>query len=272
VRKQRKAANEECQKIADWLTPFDYGPQQSDYIGRRQPGTGQWLLDSEEYQVWLNTNRQTLFCPGIPGGGKTIATAIIIADLWERFQSDANIGIAYLYCNFRRHDEQNLKDLLSSLLKQLVLEQESVPDIVKSLYESHRTHRTRPSFQEISTALQVVTSIYSRVFIIIDALDECQVSEECRSRLISEIFNLQAKTGANIFATSRFIDQITERFKGSISLEVRARKEDIRRYLDDRILHSESRTLRDCSKDINTGIVEAADGMYIYSHILKGAY
>jgi len=257
--------------IADWLTTFDYGSQQSDYIGRRQLGTGQWLLDSDEYRAWLNTNRQTLFCPGIPGAGKTIATAIIIADLWERFQSDASFGVAYLYCNFRRHDEQNLKDLLSSLLKQLVLEQESVPDIVRDLYESHKTNRTRPSFKEISTALQSVTSIYSRVFIIIDALDECQVSEECRSRLISEIFNLQAKTGANLFATSRFIDQITERFKWSIRLEVRARKEDIRRYLDDRISHSESRTLKDSGEEIKTGIVEAVDGMYVYSHILKGA-
>ena len=28
--------------------------------------------DSVKYQSWLKTSKQTLFCPGIPGAGKTI--------------------------------------------------------------------------------------------------------------------------------------------------------------------------------------------------------
>lgn len=35
------------QELLSWLSPLDYGAQQSDYIARRQPGTGQWLLDSK---------------------------------------------------------------------------------------------------------------------------------------------------------------------------------------------------------------------------------
>ena len=33
----------------------------------------------------------------------------------------------------------------------------------------------------------------SRVFIVIDALDECQASDGCQARFLSEIFNLQVK-------------------------------------------------------------------------------
>src|SRR5438105_551348 len=65
-----KLDKDEDIKILDWLTPVDYGPQQTDHIRRRQPGTGQWLLDSPEFQTWLKTVKQTLFCPGIPGAGK----------------------------------------------------------------------------------------------------------------------------------------------------------------------------------------------------------
>lgn len=54
--------NEEEQKILDWLTPIDYSLQQNDYFRLQQPGTGQWLLDSNEYQTWLVTRKQTLFC------------------------------------------------------------------------------------------------------------------------------------------------------------------------------------------------------------------
>ncbi len=46
---------QENQTILDWLTPFDYGPQQSDFISRRQQGTAQWFLESREYQAWLGT-------------------------------------------------------------------------------------------------------------------------------------------------------------------------------------------------------------------------
>jgi DNA replication protein DnaC len=105
--------------ILDWLTSIDYAPQQNDFITRRQEGTGQWLLNSMEYQSWRETNKQTLFCLGIPGAGKTILTSIIVEELNTRFSNDPTIGIAYIYCNFRRQEEQKIDDLLASLLKQL---------------------------------------------------------------------------------------------------------------------------------------------------------
>src|SRR3989440_1726345 len=119
--------------IIDWLAAIDYGQQQSDFLSRRQEGTGQWLLDSDEFQEWLAQKKQTLFCPGIPGAGKTILTSIVVDYLDKKFQNDSSIGIAYVYCNFRQQLEVKPADLLASLLKQLVQEQPSVPESIKSL-------------------------------------------------------------------------------------------------------------------------------------------
>jgi len=270
-----KVVNELCsrqrdqghQAILDWLTPIDYASQQSDYLGRRQPGTGQWLLDSEEYQAWLKTSKQTLFCPGIPGAGKTILTSIIVDDLNKRFQNDANIGIAYLYCNFRRQSEQRAEDLLANLLKQLSQERSCLPDSVKALYDHHKDKRTRPSFKEILRVLQSAAATFSRVFIIIDALDECQASDGCRERFLSEIFNLQVKVKASVFATSRFFPEITNNFSGSMLLEIRASEEDVRRYLDGHMsqLPAFVGQRSDLQGEIKTGIVAAVRGMYVYS-------
>jgi hypothetical protein len=127
--------DQDCQKILDWLTPVDYGPQQSNYFKRRQRGTGQWLLDSAKYQTWLNIGKQTLFCPGIPGAGKTIPTSIIVDDLIAGFQNNPTVSIVYIYCNFQRKDKQKIDDLLTSLLKQLPQGQSSLPDSVKDLYD-----------------------------------------------------------------------------------------------------------------------------------------
>jgi hypothetical protein len=89
------------QTILDWITPIDYAPQQSDFISRRQAGTGRWLLDSAEFKAWVETDKRTLFCPGIPGAGKTILTSIVVEELFTRFENNGNIGIAYLYCNYQ---------------------------------------------------------------------------------------------------------------------------------------------------------------------------
>ncbi|RYP44941.1 hypothetical protein DL768_008647 [Monosporascus sp. mg162] len=187
----REAADEE-NAILHWLTPVDYAPQQSDFINRRQVGTGQWLLDSPEFQVWLQTDKQTLFCHGMPGAGKTILTSIVVDELMARFGNDKGTGIAYIYCNFRRQDEQKVEDLFASLLKQLAQGRSSLPDSVKSLHDNYKAKRTRPPSADISVALQSLAAEYSRVFIIVDALDECQASDGCRMKLLSELFSFQA--------------------------------------------------------------------------------
>jgi hypothetical protein len=247
-------------EVLNWLTPVDYGPQHSDFLKRRQPGTGQWFLDSTEYQTWLSARNQTLFCPGIPGAGKTILTAIVIDDLTTQFLNDQSIGTAYIYCNFRWKNEQKVEDLLASLLKQLSQEQPELPESVGILYNRHKGKGTRPLLDEISKALRSVAAKYSRAYIFIDALDECEVYG-CRTKFLAEISDLQAICGVNIFATSRFIPQITERFKYTMTLEIRACDEDVREYLKDRILQSESAILVPVSEEIQSGVMKAVDGM-----------
>lgn len=204
-----------------------------------------------------------MFCPGIPGAGKTILTSIVIDSLTRHFQNDPTVGIAYLYCNFKRQDEQKTDDLLASLLKQLSQRKSSVPGTVKALYDEHQKKRTRPSLDEISRSLQSVSATYSRSFIIVDALDECQRANGRRTRLISEILSLQANCGVNVFATSRSIPDITHNFKDSISLEIRADIKDIERYMEGHMDHLPSFVREDrlLQNKIKTGISDAVGGM-----------
>jgi hypothetical protein len=77
-----------------------------------------------------------------------------------------------------------------------------------------------------------VAAMFSRVFIIVDALDECQASGKCRSTLLLEVFSLQTKTKANFFAISRPMPDIEREFKAYPSREILASDGDVRRYLD----------------------------------------
>jgi Cdc6-like AAA superfamily ATPase len=204
-----------------------------------------------------------LFCPGIPGAGKTILTAIVIEELTSRFHADKSIGIAYLYCNFRRQDEQKTVCLLESLLKQLAERQTSLPSSVEDLYNSHRNRQTRPSLDELVRTLQSVVSLYQKIFVIVDALDECQASDNNLKAFLSQIFSLQASNRLNFFATSRSIPHIVAEFKNCLNRDILASGEDVHRYLQAELLHLPKFVHRNpaLQEKIKTGITEAVGGM-----------
>ncbi|KAF4816976.1 Ankyrin-1 [Colletotrichum siamense] len=87
---------DEDSQALEWLkglTPIDYGSQQSDFLRKRQYGTGEWFIRSKEYCAWVAIAGQTLFCPGIPGAGKTIMSSIVIDDIDKRFRKEHRLQI-----------------------------------------------------------------------------------------------------------------------------------------------------------------------------------
>jgi len=94
------------------------------------------------------------------------------------------------------------------------------------------------------------------------------VSHGGGQNVLSEIFNLQAKVGVNILATSRIIPEITKMFEGKCaSLEIRASDDDVRRYLDGHMAQLPSFVLRsvELQEDVKSEIVKHVKGMYVLS-------
>ncbi|KAK3899487.1 hypothetical protein C8A05DRAFT_46455 [Staphylotrichum tortipilum] len=261
-------ARRERETILDWLCPAGDALQQSDLRRRRQPGTGQWLLDAEEFQTWITTPNKTLFCPGIPGAGKTMLSSIVIDHLTTRFGDQPDVGIAYMYCNFCRHDDQTAEALLANFLKQLAQQLPALPAVVRELYEKYASRSgLKPPVEALSDGLRSVVAEYERVWIVIDALDECQAAERCRARLLDEVLALQSAQGvsANVFATSRPISDVVQRFHGVPSLEIRASREDVESYLRGHMGELADFVARrqDLQDEVVAGVADAADGILI---------
>lgn len=119
--------------------------------------------------------------------------------------------------------------------------------------------------EDISKVLRSVVCNYSRCFIIVAALDECQISDGGLNQFLSEIFDLQIQTGVNLFATSRFIPAIEKHFEGSISFEIRVSDEDVERYIDGHMSRLPLFVSRNpnLQNNIKTEIIMAVDGMYV---------
>ncbi|KAF5251438.1 hypothetical protein FANTH_3460 [Fusarium anthophilum] len=239
-------------EVLDWISPVDYAPQQSDIFSRREPGTGEWLLESDEYNSWVKGDKQTLFCPGIPGAGKTIMASIVVNSLLESFHSESSIGVAYIYCNFRRRHEQKASDLIANLLKQLSENQLSLFKPVEELYNKRKASRTRPSLQELGRVLQEVAATYSRVYIVLDALDECETTDGTLPNFIQQVLDLQSTTNSNILATSRYIPEIKEKFRKAVSLKIRASEPDNKPELQE---------------EIKSRILESVQGMFLLAQL-----
>ncbi|THX55134.1 WD40 repeat-like protein [Aureobasidium pullulans] len=255
--------------ILNWLTPMDHALQHNDFAGRREPGTGQWLLDSSEFQTWLAVAGRMLYCPGMPGAGKTMLTSIVISHLQETARFDPRVGIGYIYCSFERKQQQKPEDLLASLLKQLARGLHDTPPSVADLYTSHKDRNTRPCLEDLITALVAVLGQYSKTFIVVDALDECQSSHNWQKGFVHALLKIHTQIQVSIFATSRHSLDVDKTFESAMSLEIRASKEDISKYVRGRMgdlpnFISRNPPLR---QEIEITIMNAVDGMFLLAQL-----
>ncbi|KAI1057209.1 hypothetical protein LB507_001457 [Fusarium sp. FIESC RH6] len=254
--------------ILEWLTVHEYAISHKDIFAKAESGTGQWFLNSRSFRTWLNNDKQSLLSCGSPGAGKTVISSIVVNYLLSEFQQSPNIGIAYIYCNYQRHTEQGAVDILSNLLKQLAQTRSPLPRSVQDLYRVHERFRTHPTFPQISEALIAVSADYSKVFIVIDALDECNASNNTRATVLREILRLQNHANANIFATSRPNREISNFFSGSLTQKIAATNDDIGTYLNKQISLNCSLILDDELRcEMYYKVVVAANGMFLLARL-----
>lgn len=252
-------------KLLNWLTSVDEESRQKAHISKRQPGTGEWFIGSERFQTWCDEPKQTLFCVGIPGAGKTVLSSIVVDHLFQTFRQRSNVGIAYVYFDFKRQSEQDVGTVVACLLKQLAQLLPSIPSEIVDLYDVCQTKKTRPSLDDMLATLKSVVSKFDRAFIVMDALDECQRSSLYRSRLLDAVLKIQEDTGANMLATSRRDQDIIDRFKDCTPWEIYATSDDVKNFVAANLdaLRSVLKSKPELREEILTTIPRVVKGMHV---------
>ncbi|KAJ6563653.1 ankyrin repeat-containing domain protein [Mycena vulgaris] len=265
---ERHHDSAERDTIIEWLSPLNFFLRQADIFGTRQPGTGGWLLEDDLFKEWKWGVGKILWCPGMPGAGKTVLASIVVDNLRATLDSQ-NTGVAVLYLNHKETETQSPSNLLAGVWRQLVLEK-LISSAVHGIYEKHREPRTRPSLDEIDTILCSIVSQYSDVFIIVDALDE--YPEEKRDILLRRLSSLGPTV--NLMLTSRPHVQI-DHVVGDADIEtlnIRAAEDDIRQYLEAQIVKSSrlSKHIKNSPglrEEIERRIVGRSEGMFLLAKL-----
>ncbi|KIM72175.1 hypothetical protein PILCRDRAFT_828843 [Piloderma croceum F 1598] len=256
--------SQECRKIIQWLSPLNFFVRQDDIFSKRQEGTGDWLLQCDDFNSWVSGASKTLWCHGMPGAGKTVLASIVVDHLRKQFGNET--GIAAIYCNYKDFEVQTPVNLFASLWMQLV-ESHPISDEVKMLHKKHINRGTRPSLRKILQVLRSEIDDYSgsKVFIIVDALDECPEDNKIRGTILTELWALQSTI--HLMVTSR--PHVTiELDPPCLIVDIRASDKDVLHYVDgwiscDQQLARHLKGRVALQEDLQRTVVCNAQGIYV---------
>ncbi|KAF7365791.1 ANK-REP-REGION domain-containing protein [Mycena venus] len=267
---ERENNNAERTKIIDWFSPINFFLRHADIARVRQAGTGEWLLAEPHFQEWESGSGRTLWCRGIPGAGKTILASMVVDHLRVRAKSQKeNIAIACIYLNHKEAASQTPDKLLSGIWRQLVRNKD-VGSLAKDIYNEHLEERTPPLFEEVVKVLCSSFTQFSRIYIIVAAVDE--YPEDKRWILLRHLAEMCSSVNLMITSRPHILPQpIT--FPTLKTLDIRPTEEDLQRYIDGQIdlsprlskhVHKQPALREDIHSKINSLTV---DGMFLLAKL-----
>lgn len=252
--------------VIKWLGAPDSSIDYAHALRLKTKSTGIWLTEMKEYQEWQKNPHSLFWIYGIAGSGKTILSSTVIDDLLKNNESDVSSAAAYFYFKGDDKDKTTCTGMLLSLLQQLF---DRGNRTSKVLDDSLSKGRQQLALEQLHSLLRTISTEFRDVYIVLDALDECQDLEKVFDTL--EEINTWTDNNVHVLLTSRETKDIKEFVDGlevnkhSIRLSAAVVKQDIRMYIRDRLCTDRNlkrwRSYPKVQEEIENSLVESSDGM-----------
>lgn len=198
----------------------------------------------------------------------------MIKYIQDKFKDVGDVGITYIYCDYKDQLNQTAPRLLSSITRQLLEQRSDLLPMVKDFQKKYTDSNPRPTLKDHSELLSSMVQQFSQVYLMVDALDECaKVDDERntnRHSFVNELKQLQSSTDRplHLLITSRPLPEIEQDLEGAAKLEIRASNDDITAYINWKISDSEMLTLytnedSTLKKEINDSLLKKCHDMYV---------
>lgn len=215
-------------EILAWLKGPNFLRIYSEALTQRLSRTGVWFLESEEFRQLVEGRDVIVWGTGMPGAGKTLLSSTSMEHLKEIFGGMQDVAIV---CAFIRYTEQlSTRDIFAGLLSQLIDEHPCACNHMERVYVQSKKLEFRE--QDLLKALREVVMLLSKVFILIDGLDEA--SDTVKNALLHALPSI----GANVLITSRPLDLFAHYVPLALRVSIEACTEDIDLFVDDLIEHN----------------------------------
>jgi len=176
------------------------------------------------------------------------------------------------YCDFRDQREQTTTNIVGAILKQLVVRGEVLEHVQKAFQKAKKEVGGRGlRLPDMVQMLKEVVVALPRVFICIDALDEC-IPKHLLELLVSlkDIFQESPRTRLFVTGRPQIRTEITRYFTGSIMVPISPKTHDIVRYLEKKLeMDTESDAMSGALRaDILRVIPQKISGMYVAESVI----
>lgn len=253
--------------ISRWLQAPDISIDFNKALEARHPGSGRRLIEGETYQQWKSHPNSFLWLNGKPGCGKTILASTVIEDLQASLKCSPS-AVIFFYFSFTDSQKQKFDRALRSLLIQLYHGNESARGIMEELYTSCKKGSEQPNIIALEATLFKIIQKVGEMFIVLDALDEC----ESREGLLRWLRGLRDNDiNVHVLATSRPEIDIRAEFeelcrdKESVVVHDGLVDADIRSYVHAQVKSQKTFQLwenrPDIQEEIENSLVSKANGM-----------
>jgi hypothetical protein len=160
--------------------------------------------------------------------------SIVVNHLQAFFKDSDDVAIMCIYCDYKDQASQTVPNFIASLLKQIVQDCRTISTNMRSFYTRHPSYDTRPTLNEFTQALQAEIGAYSKVFVVVDALDECPDHDGSWRKLLKTLRSLSGPI--SLMVMSRYLGSITEAFKGTSHFDILADDEDVKKYIESELV------------------------------------
>ena len=262
----RHYSNSEIARLQDnlrtWLSAPDPSVNQNAASKKCQKDTGRWLLANPAYLDWRDRPDSFLWLQGFAGCGKTILCSTVINDMNIYRASRTQDALAFYYFDFTN----DVKTKTLSCLRSIILQLAEQSADTKSLQALHRAYAMgTPPIPEFLDVLKGILCKHDRVYIVMDALDECTDQEEMFD-LLNSIRDW--KLGClSILVTSRDEPDIRECVQPAPEQEIHLRNaaidQDVRLFIRETL--QKDKKLKDWSDifpEIEESLTNGAHGMF----------
>lgn len=268
-----------------WLSTLDMEATQEKTLVSLVEGASRWILQEGTFNNWLEgcSYSPVLWVHGLPGSGNTTCTAVVIDHLVRRFRNaGSDTAVAYIYCD-ASNTELTAAALLASVCQQLAAQATAAgrktPALLAKLHARLGGNGQRPGIDEVMLVLLALCEGFGRVFLCVDALDECP-REDQRPLLLQKLLWLQGRD-VRLFVSSATHGDLPEACRCTHDIEsamvemeavevvVEVAAEDMRKGVVARLRERHpggERLLADAGEDLNEvldKIVRESEGMFI---------
>ncbi|KAL7803967.1 ankyrin repeat-containing domain protein [Trichoderma afarasin] len=263
--------------LLKWLCDVDPSSIYNTGLDRREAGTCEWLIkNSEEFKTWETSDGSLLWLHGKAGSGKSILSSSVIKHLRDKYVSEPSTVVSYFYFSFSDPEKQKVDVMLASLTKQICSRQTRRSQLTARLRQ-YKLNGQRPDTETLEAVLIASASEFANVYIVIDALDECPLLNEQRTKLLRSLRRILAIAPSkfHFFFTSRKEPDIDDKIRPILSstdkneIDLLARQQtinrDINHYIDSQLNGDEYKSWpKSVKEEARESLVEKADCMFQY--------